>query len=142
MGAWKGKLLSVEDNPTKEGKPRWKVMIDTDDMGLTEFTLWDAGLVGQGEDAVDMREWVGQRLMFDAKKGGKKKDRDGNELDERWPSTLSLVKLDGAVPPIEPASDLLSVLQSVVDGCDALAKVVDGVKDRAVNALAMASDST
>ena len=131
MGAWKGELLSVEDNPTKEGKPRWKVMIDTDDKGLAEFTLWDAGLVGQGDDPVDIRMWVGQRLMFDAKAGGKKKDRDGNELDERWPSTLLVAKLDG--PPSAPQeefgpSSVLEVMKVALAHADAArTKIADAI---------------
>ena len=105
--AYKGKLLSVEANPTKEGKERYNVQIDTNERGLVEFTLWDTGFVGGGENpSCDIREMIGERIIFTATMGGKKKDRDGNETDERWPSSLTLIQTEGASEPPKPVREI------------------------------------
>ena len=96
---YRGKLLSVEANPTKEGKDRYKVQIDVDEHGLKEFTLWDTGYVGGGENPIiDIRQHTGQRIVFEAVKGGAKTDRDGNETGNFWPSNLNMVMLEEPKP--------------------------------------------
>jgi len=99
MTEYRGKLLTVEANPTKEGKDRYKVQIDVDEHGLKEFTLWDTGYVGGGEKPImDIRRHLGSRVVFEALKGGAKKDRDGNETGQFWPSNLTLISLEEPQP--------------------------------------------
>jgi len=105
--AYKGTLLSVEKAPTKAGKERYTVQIDTDERGLVEFTLWDLAFVGKGEaPSCDIREMLDQRVMFAAKLGGHKKDKDGNDTDERWPSNLTLIQAEGAAEPPKPVREI------------------------------------
>ena len=113
MNRYLGNLLTVEDNPTKEGKARYKVQIDVDEHGLKEFNLWDTAYVGEGKDPVmDIREHLGSRVVFDAKKGGPKKDREGNETGEFWPSNLEMIALETELGPEKPVREMARELEN------------------------------
>lgn len=135
MPTHKGKLLSVEENPTKDGKARFKVMIDTDEKGLTEFTLWDLGYVGGGENPqCDIREMIGWRVIFEAKLGGHKKDKDGNELEERWPSTLTLIQAETPEAPADPVRQIAANGQLKAAMDDLLAAIVFEIEAKVAKA--------
>lgn len=92
--SYKGTLLHVYDNVAKAdpSKHYWRVVIDTDEKGEVEFTLWDKLFAGlkdnEGNEPVcDVHGLEGERVVFEAKPGKVRDEKTG----ERWPSTLTMI---------------------------------------------------
>ena len=97
--SYRGIILSVTDkeSKTEPKKKYWAVEIDTEAKGRAVFTLWDyafAGLAGKdGEEPLcDVHNLIGKVVVFDAKVGNFKTDKNGDATIERWPSTLLMVQ--------------------------------------------------
>ena len=120
--SYAGTILDVQDKTSKDGtKHYWAVEIDTEAKGPTTFTLWDAVFAGKpGKDheepICNVRQMIGQRVVFDCQPGKPRVDKDGNETGEHWPATLTMIGPSVAPKPLERAlSD---------PGCDLNAEAV------------------
>lgn len=134
--SYKGTLLHVYDNVAKAdpSKHYWRVVIDTDDRGEVNFTLWDklfAGLQdGEGNEPIcDVHGLEGERVVFEAKAGGPKHDKDGKETGERWPSTLTMV-----MPEAEAVEQPPIVAKVKPDKASALAEHLAAIRRHAAAA--------
>lgn len=98
MTEYRGTLQDVTYTPTKSEKPRWYLDIDTDEKGSVVFQMWDktyAGLASKEHEALcDVNEWVGKRVVFQAKKGSPK----SNDPQDLWPPTIHLISLEEEQP--------------------------------------------